>query len=499
MKVSTEQLDNCQVALTIEVEPERVERFLRRGARRLASQIRIPGFRKGKAPYHVVVSMVGKDAIYNEILEDLVNEAYQEALSQTELEPIAQAELEDLQLEPLVIRMRVPLPPEVKLGDYRSIRVEREEIEVSDEEVDEILEELRESRARWQEVDRPAQYGDLLTVDIKGTVDDETLIDQTDWDFIPSEDADTEIIPGFDAAFIGMKPGETREFTLRYPADAESRWAGKEAHFVATLKKVQERETIELNDEFAASVGDFQSLEDLRRSIREGLKREREIEARSEDIEKVLDALVEAAEVVEYPPVLLEREIDDILQEQDRQLRMRGMSLDDYLKLNQTSREEYRESLRPQAERRLVRNLLLGAVAEAEGITVEPEEIEAEIERIVQSMEGGDREGVRHLFRTAAGRRMIFDDLMTQKTLQRLLAIARGEADEEEPEAEGEEAQESAEADVAEEGAEEPAEAQEPDSAQPSAEADEPVEQEAEEGMEAPSAEEEESAEQAAE
>jgi len=452
VKVSTEPLDNCQVALTIEVEPERVEQYLRRGARRLAQQVRIPGFRKGKAPYQVVVAMLGKDTIYNEILEDLINDAYREALSQTQLEPIDRAELEDVQIEPTVIRMRVPLPPKVKPGDYRSIRIEREEVEVSDEEVDEILEELRESRSRWVEVDRPAQYGDLLTVDIKGTVDGETLIDQTDWDFVPAENPEAELIPGFDAAFIGMKPGETREFTLTYPPDSNSRWAGKEAHFVATLKRVQEREAVELNDEFAASIGDFRTLEDLRRSIREGLKAERELEARSKDLEEVLDALVAGAEEISYPPILLEREIDDMIERQERQLRAQGMELEDYLRLNQMTREQYRESLRSQAERRLVRNLLLGAVAEAEGITVEPEEIEAEIARITQDLDEQAREGYQRILRTATGRQLIANDILTQKTLDRLLAIARGEL-EEAPEEAAEEGQEEAEAAEAEEPA----------------------------------------------
>ncbi|MCD6291376.1 MAG: trigger factor [Anaerolineae bacterium] len=430
MKISTEQLDNRQVVLTIEVEPERVERFLRQGARRLANRIRIPGFRKGKAPYQIIVNMVGKNAIYQEVLDDLIQEAYREALSQTQIEPIAQAELDDIQIEPLVIRMRVPLAPEVKPGDYRSIRVEQEEIEVTDEEVEEVLNDLRESRSRWVEVDRPAQYGDLLTVDIKGTADEETVIDQTDWEFVPAEDAEAEIVPGFDAAFIGMEPGETREFTLTYPADSNSRWAGKDVHFVATLKKIQARETIELNDEFAASIGDFQTLDELRESIRSELRSEREREAQAKHVEQVLDALVENAELVKYPPILLEQEIDRLIQDQESRLQASGLSMDEYLKLTQTTPEQYHESIRPQAEQRLVRNLLLDAVADAEEITVTPEEVEAEIVRMLQSMAGDTREQMGALLRTPAGRQIVAQDLRTQKTIERLLAIARGEVEE---------------------------------------------------------------------
>ncbi|MCS7222839.1 MAG: trigger factor [Anaerolineae bacterium] len=429
MKVSTEPLENCQVLLTIEVEPERVEKQLRRGARQLSQRVNIPGFRKGKAPYEIVVTMLGKQAIYEEILEDLVTESYREALAQTQLKPIAQAELEDLQLEPMVIRMRVPLSPEVKPGDYRSIRVPREEITVSEAEIDRVLEELRQSRSRWVEVDQPAEYGDLLTLDIKGTVGEEILIDQRDWELVPARDSQAELLPGFDASFIGMRPGETREFTLTYPADSGSRWAGREAHFVATLKKVQRREQMELNDQFAATVGDFSTLTDLRESIRKGLEAQREMEMRSRHLDQVIEALVKGAELVKYPPVLLEQEIDSLLSAQERQLRQRNIKLDDYLKLNQMTREQYRERLRPQAEQRLVRNLLIGAVAEAEGISVTSEEITAEIERMLQGLDGAARSEYSRLLNTPVGRRLIADDLRTQKTLDRLLAIARGEVE----------------------------------------------------------------------
>lgn len=427
MKVSAEPLENCQVLLTIEVEPERVEKQLRRGARQLSQRVSIPGFRKGKAPYELVVAMLGKQAIYEEILEDLVTESYQEALAQTQLKPIAQAELEDIQLEPMVIRMRVPLPPEVKPGDYRSIRVPREEIAISEAEVDKVLEELRQSRSQWVEVDHPAEYGDLLTLDIKGTIGDETLIDQRDWELVPAQDAQTELLPGFDASFIGMRPGETREFTLTYPVDSKSRWAGQEAHFVATLKKVRRRERIELNDQFAATIGDFPTLAALRENIRKGLEAQREMEVRSRHLDQVLEALVKGAELIKYPPILLEREIDSLVSAQERQLSQRNITLDDYLKLNQMTREQYRERLRPQAEQRLVRNLLINAVAEAEGISVTPEEITAEIERTLQGLDRAARSEFSRLLNTPMGRQLIAHDLLTQKTLDRLLTIARGE------------------------------------------------------------------------
>ena len=437
MKVSTEHLPDRQAILTIEIEPERVQKFLQQGARKVANRVRIPGFRKGKAPFPVILAAVGKEALLQEVMPDLLDESYREALAESGVEPIGQASLEDVQIEPMVVRLRVPLAPVVKPGSYRSIRVEPETITVTDEEVDQILHELRDARSPWVDVDRPAQYDDLLTVDVQGSTATETIIDQTDWQIIPARDPQAELWPGFDASFLGMQVGETREFDLTYPADADSRWAGQTAHFRVTLKKVQERRSPELDDAFAASVGDFASLDALRANIREGLQAEREMEARSRHLDQVLEALVNGAEEVVYPPALVEEEIDAMMRELERALQQRRMSMDDFLKLNRLTREQYREQVRPRAEQRLKRNLLLGAVATAENLDVTEEEINAQIERILSDSSPQTQASLRQLLSTPAGRQLIANDILTEKTLNRLLQIARGEA-EASPQAEAE-------------------------------------------------------------
>ncbi len=437
MKVSTEHLPDRQVILTIEIEPERVQKFLQQGARKVANRVRIPGFRKGKAPFPVVLAAVGKEALLQEVMPDLLDESYQTALAESGVQPIGQASLEDIQIEPMVIRLRVPLTPVVKPGPYRSIRIEPEPVTVTDEEVDQVLRDLRDARSPWVDVDRPAQYDDLLTVDVHGSTADETIIDQTDWQIIPARDPEAELWPGFDASFLGMQVGETREFALTYPADASSRWAGQTAHFRVTLKKVQERRLPELDDAFAASVGDFASLEALRANIREGLQAEREMEVRSRHLDQVLEALVNGAEEVAYPPALVEEEIDAMMRDLERELQRRRMSMDDFLKLNRLTREQYREQVRPQAEQRLKRNLLLGAVAAAENLDVTAEEIKAQIERFLNGAPSQSQASLRQVLDTPAGRQMIANDILTEKTLNRLLQIARGEA-EAPPEAEAE-------------------------------------------------------------
>lgn len=437
MKVSTEHLPDRQAILTIEIEPERVQKFLQQGARKVANRVRIPGFRKGKAPFPVVLAAVGKETLLQEVMPDLLDESYREALAESGVEPIGQASLEDVQIEPMVIRLRVPLAPVVKPGSYRSIRIEPEPVTVTDEEVDQVLDDLRDERSPWVDVDRPVQYDDLLTVDVHGSTAAEMIIDQTDWQIVPAREPEAELWPGFDASFLGMRIGETREFDLTYPADASSRWAGQTAHFRVTLKRVQERRLPELDDAFAASVGDFASLDALRANIREGLQAEREMEARSRHLDQVLEALVNGAEEVVYPPALVEEEIDAMMRELDRELQRRRMGVDDFLKLNGLTREQYREQMRPRAEQRLKRNLLLGAVAAAENLDVTEEEINAQLERILSDSSPQTQTSLRQILNTPAGRQLIANDILTEKTLNRLLQIARGEA-ETSPEAEAE-------------------------------------------------------------
>ena len=176
MKVETERLENCQMALTIEVDEERTQRALRKVARRISRQAKIPGFRPGKAPYNVVAGMFGKDVLYQEVLDELGNTVYEEALKETGLEPFGQAQLTDYETDPLVLKMVVPLVPVVELGDYRQMRLEPEEEAAREEEIDETLRRIQEQNTFWEPVKRAAQWGDLAIVDIEGMVKGETVI-----------------------------------------------------------------------------------------------------------------------------------------------------------------------------------------------------------------------------------------------------------------------------------------------------------------------------------
>ena len=430
MKVTAERLEDCQVELTIEVDEERVEQELRRVARRLSKRRRIPGFRPGKVPYDAVLRFFGKDALYREVLEGLGETVFKEALDKEDIEPFARAELVNVQFEPMVLTMVVPVAPIVELGDYRQLRLTPSEVTVSDEEVETALENIQAQHGQWQPVERPAQLDDQAIVDIESTVEGEVVLSNQERTLLLKAESPYPLL-GFNEQIVGMVIGEDREFNLTYPEDlANEKLAGKESHFRVHLHDLKELVLPELDDDLAKTVGDFETFDDLKAQVRESLQAEAEREAESRFAREVLTATVERARI-EFPPVLLERELDSLLEEQDRILRQReGLTLDNWLGINKKSREEHRDELRPQAAERLRRGLVLGKVVELEGITVEEEEVGAQIERMSLPF-GEQADEARDVFSSPDNVRSIASDLLTNKALQRLMAIAKGEVEDE--------------------------------------------------------------------
>ena len=427
LTVSQETLENRQVALTVAVAPARVEQAMRRAARKLAQRGRIPGFRPGKAPYEVVVRMYGREVVLEEAAEELGPEVFREALAQAGLEPFAPPTLSEVKTEPMTFKFIVPLRPLVELGDYKSLRVSWEEPVIGEDKVLEELEALRRQMGRWQTVERAADYGDLVTLDIVAKVGEETLLDQREWDHILNN-AEGGFIPGFDAAFVGKAAGDEWDFALKYPDDSPSRWKGQTAHFHVKVLAVKARSLPELDDAFAQKVGAYKDLAELKQKVREGLEREAKARAEADYTEKALNKLLEGARV-EFPPSLLDEEVDRLLNDADRRLRERGSSLQAYLQLNKKTEAEYREEVRPQAERRVRRGLALGRWADLEGIAVADDEVTARIEEYARGLSEEAAAGLRELMATDEYRRLVRNDLLTERALERLRAIARGEVE----------------------------------------------------------------------
>ena len=435
--VTTEPRENRQLAVTIEVGQERVEKELRKAAAKVANQYKVPGFRKGKAPYHIIVQQFGLANLYGEFIDDLGQVLFREAVEQEKIEPYAQSSLEDIQLEPLTYKLIVPLEPEIKLADYRAMRVEADETEIDESQVEQRLEQYREEFAGWQDVERPTDFGDLLTVDVKSVIlgdegaEETVVLDETDWDITLDEENPMEPA-GFDRELLGMKAGESKEFVLGWPADSQSIYAGKQATFNVTVKSVQAYEKPELNDDFAKLVGpDYETLEDLKKSIRESIEEGERGRAESQYIDKVLDALVEASEI-DYPPIVIEDQIDGMMQDMDQRLRQIGIDgMSAFLRQTNQDEEEYREQMRPDATKIALRNLVMSEVVKQESFEID----DAEIEERIKQMVGVDEDGninessaaLADLLRQGAGRNMILSQLLTEKAVNLLQAAARGE------------------------------------------------------------------------
>ncbi|MEZ4612574.1 MAG: trigger factor [Caldilineaceae bacterium] len=391
LKITTEPQENRQLQVVVEVDQPRVDEQLKRAARKLARDYRIPGFRKGKAPYNIIAQYLGEGALYNEIIEDLGQAVYRDAIEQEEIDPYAQGSLVDVALNPMTYTFLVPLEPVVDLGDYRTLRVEEDSTEISEEAINARLDAYREEYAGWQDVDRPSKYGDLLNIDVKSVIpageeggEETVVLDETDWDVTPDQENPMEPA-GFDEALLGMTPGEEKDFDLSWPEDSQSIYAGKTATFHVKLNNIQAYEQPELNDEFAQLVGpDYETLNDLIDSIRDTLREEAEQDAENAYINKVsLDAALEQAEL-DYPPVVVEDQIDSMVADFAQRLRQFGINdIEGYFEQTGQSLDDYRESLREQAVIIAERNLIISELWKLEQIEIEEEDIEAKINEIL--------------------------------------------------------------------------------------------------------------------
>jgi len=428
VKVSTEQIENNQVVLDVEAEPEEVERFLEEAYHRLVKRTDVPGFRRGKATRAMLERYIGREALLEEALDHLVPHLLNQAIEEQGIDAIARPEVEITQTDPVTFKATLPLRPTVELGNYQQISIPPEPVEVAEDEVNRVIEELRQQHAPWEPVERPIKFGDLVTIDVVGNVDENPVLDRKDLQFQALQDLPFPM-PGFAEKLEGLEKGQEKEFSLSFPADyGTSELAGKECLFKVLISEIKEKKLPELNDEFAKSVGEgFETIDSLRERVASNLWLMAEEGARRRYEEKVIDAAVELAQV-EFPPLLVEHDINRLIAEQERELRENRVSLEEYLRSRQKTEEELREELRPMATKRVRQSLVLTKVAEEEGIEVTEEEIDGEIEAMAEGV--GERgEELKKQFNSPPVRQSLKDVIVTRKTVKRLLEIASGKAE----------------------------------------------------------------------
>ena len=329
MKVTSEKIENSQIELNVEMDAEEQNKYEQKAYNNLVGKVRIPGFRKGKTPKAILERHIGKDAFLEETLELLIPEVYEKALEEQSIDPIARPDIQLVQREPIIFKAIVPVKPEVKLGDYASIRLEKKQTEITEEDVANTLETLRNQQATLMPVDRPAEMGDAITIDVEGESDGQAFPPAQDYVHELSSESQV-MFPGFTEKLVGIKKGDHSEFTLEYPEDHENKGiAGKRFSFSVTAKEIKEKQLPELNDEFAKTSGS-DDLETLKKTIRDNLTSRSEEMNRMEFEQKVVDAVVEQSEVI-YPPVLVENEINRMLEEEARRFKDGIKGMEEYL------------------------------------------------------------------------------------------------------------------------------------------------------------------------
>lgn len=425
--VTTSRRDDHQLDLTIELGPERTEQALQRAIKLVSKKARIPGFRPGKAPTAIILRTYGKPGLLSEVVDDIGEEVYAEVQQSHAFEQYGQAALHDIKLEPTIqFQLVVPLKPEIDLGDYSGVRVEAPVVEVGDADVDALLSQAQVSRASHEAVDRAAELDDIVKVDIVGTVEDATIMDNKDWELTLR--GESGWLPGFDEAFVGLKAGDTKAFDITYPEDSFSKFKGKTAHFEAAVKEVRAKVIPELDDEFAKSLGDYADLADYRAKKLAELRAQREAEAENKLDDSAVDALIAQAKLA-YPPVAVEDTVHEMLHDLEHRMRNVGYSLEDSLRLQGKTLAQYEEELRPIAERRVKARLVVQELGRRENIAVSGEEVEAELQRMIgEPKDEGTRKAMQEAFGSTEGRALIERDLVTSRTLERLRALVTGKA-----------------------------------------------------------------------
>ena len=429
LNLTEEKIGPCMLAVQVEVESDKVNGAMQQAARQIAQKVRIPGFRPGKAPYPVVLRTFGKDNVLAEAVETLGNQVLQELVTQRDLKLYNTPQLEIVEKEPLKLKYTLTTQPHVELGGYRSIRIEAKLPEVvSESEVEQNLEQMRKRHAVQLPVDRPAQMGDALRLDLKA----ETVEPAQVW--FERKDVERELengaddfAPGFSAAVVGMQMSETRQFALAIPSDYKmTDLAGKTLNVTVTVHDIREVQLPALDDELARTVGEYETLEALRTTLRENLtERNKETEESRFGSETLQTALNTAQ--FEYPDAMVDEEVNNRIKNLSDEVTQQGFQFEKWMATNQTNLANLRASFRVEAEQSIRQSLLLYKLAEREGVKVEASEIEEVAAEELSLYPSEMQEQMQKLYSSEAARLSISLRLVQQRTLDKLIAIAKGE------------------------------------------------------------------------
>ncbi len=442
MKIEKQFTEDHQVKLTVEVEPEPLEAAKHKAARQLAKRTKIPGFRPGKAPYPVIERHIGEANILEEALDLLIQDLYPKIIEEADIKPYGPGKLDSMpSMDPPTFEFTVPLDAEVTLGEYNTLRFPYELNEVTDEDVENVIQDLRDRQAILEPVDRPAQEGDVVYLHVSAerrqaeegkplslvedrpfsaTLRPQSEENQNEWPF-----------PGFSHQLIDLSSGDekTVEHTFTDETPFET-LRGVDAIFRLKIDEVKSRSLPELTDEFAQSMGEFETLEALRKEIRSDLEKQNKSEYESSYADQIINSVLDSS-TIKYPPQMLENEVDMFIHQLEHRLADQNLDMDIYLKSRQMTMEDLKNEVQPSAETRLRRSLILYEIARAEDIQVEEQDVQSEAVRTLgEYSQMVDQKEFKKVVNNNFIQNMVSNitaDLLVRKTLDRLKAIARGE------------------------------------------------------------------------
>ena len=389
MSLQVEKLEHNMAKLTIEVPAEDVEKALQAAYLKERKRISLPGFRKGKVPRQMIEKMYGPEVFYDDAANHMISEAYGKAYDECGLEIVSQPKVEVTQLEkgkPFIFTAEVAVKPEVTLGEYKGLKVEKSDVEVTDEEVDAEIEKERERNARTVEVtDRAVQDKDEVTLDFEGFVDGEAFEGGKGEDY-PLTIGSGAFIPGFEDQLIGAEIGKEMEVNVIFPEEYQAKdLAGKEAVFKCTVKAIKVKELPELDDDFASDVSEEgETMEEYRAEVRGKLKERKESAAKEKKENQAVEQAAANAEI-DLPEPMVELQARQMADDFARRIMQQGMSLEQYFQFTGLTEEKMMEELKPQAEKRIRTRLVLEAIVAAENIEVSDERLEEELKKMADA------------------------------------------------------------------------------------------------------------------
>ena len=427
MSLQVEKLENNMARLTIEVSAEELEKAIQESYQKNRNRISIPGFRKGKAPRKMIEQMYGKDVFYEDAANALIPDAYEKALEECTEEIVSSPKVDIVQVEagkPFIFTAEVALKPEVTLGKYKGVKVDKVDVDVTDEEIDAEIDRERDKNSRTIDVtDRAVQEGDIATIDFEGFVDGVAFDGGKGSDY-PLNIGSHTFIPGFEEALVGAEIGRETDVNVTFPEDYQAaELAGKAAVFKCTVKKLQEKQLPELDDDFVSEVSDeSDTVEEYKEEIRKKISERKTANAKNIKEDAVIDAIIADAKM-DIPDAMLATQQREMVQEFAQRIQSQGISMEQYTQFTGVTQRQLIEQMKPQALKRIQSRLVLEAVAAAEKFEISDEEYEAEIKTMSEAYQM-EPDKVEELL-GEKGKKQVLDDLVVKKAMDFVVENAK--------------------------------------------------------------------------